>query len=229
MNSRSLFTGVCAVVCLGTITGVMVQGSQITGLRAEQHRLATQLETAYDASDTAPAESARQAASRAGYSPSPELLQLRSQINRLTTRKRELGGATNENERLRAQLAARATNAIKLPPGYLRRTEARMVGYNTPEATIETFLWAIQNRDFANVLRTLTPDSAQRLQAQTEQGSRSVEDFFHQWMLPGLHILERQQQKDGSIRLNVEVIPGSHESDTIRFRQVTGQWKMDQF
>jgi len=229
MIVRSVLIGVCTLACIGAVTGVVLQGSKLGDLRVEQRRLLTRLETAYDVSGTAPAETASQFAQRAGYSPSPELLQLRDQVTRLSARKRELAGVADENERLRAQLAARATNAVQLPPGYLRRTEARMVGYNTPEATIETFLWAVQKRDFQNVLRSLTPEAAQRLQTPIQQGSRSVEDLFREMILPGLHILERQQQEDGSIVLKVEVVPGSPESETLRLRQIAGQWKLDMF
>ena len=52
-----------------------------------------------------------------------------------------------------------AAGGIQLPPGYIRKSEARMVGYSTPDDTLQSFLWAIQNRDLTNVLQALAPDS----------------------------------------------------------------------
>ena len=229
MKSRSIAIAISVLVCLGTVAGSVVQGRRVNNLRAEQKRLLAQLDAAYGPSSLSPAESTTHFSHEDAYAPSTELLQLRDQVTRLTTRLRELASVTNENERLRAQVAARATNSVRLPPDYLRRSEARMVGYSTPEATIETFLWAIQHRDFENVLRTFTPESAQRLRTQIHQGSRSVEDFFRDASLPGLHIVEQEKQEDGSIRLKVQVVPGGPESDNIRLRQIAGQWKLDTY
>ena len=227
MNTRSVAIVVSLLVCLGTGAGSVLQERRINSLRTEQQLLLTQLDAAYGPSSLSAVENTTQQSQQNTYSPSAELLQLRDQVTRLTARKRELAGVADENERLRAQLAARATNAAQLPPDYLRRAQARMAGYNTPEATMETFLWAIQNRDFPNVLRSLTPESAQQLQTQIQQGGRLVEDFFHDSMLPGLRIVQQQKQEDGSIRLKVEIIPGSPVNDTIHLRQIAGQWKLE--
>jgi len=84
------------------------------------------------------------------------LLRLRNEVSRLTGRKRELTGALTENESLRAQLARRATNSpagTGLPAGYIRKNQAKMAGYNTPEDTIQSLLWALNNRDFPNLLQ----------------------------------------------------------------------------
>jgi hypothetical protein len=46
---------------------------------------------------------------------SPELLKLRNQVSQLTRQRDELAGAGRENERLKAQVASRATKAPLLP------------------------------------------------------------------------------------------------------------------
>ena len=47
---------------------------------------------------------------------------------------------------------------FQLPPGYVRKRDARLVGFNTPEDTLQSLLWAIQNHDLAKVLEAFTPD-----------------------------------------------------------------------
>ena len=100
------------------------------------------------------------------------MLRLRNEVHQLTGRQRELAGERDENERLHAQVAARATNAPAadgLPPGYILRSKAQFLGYSTPEDTIQSVLWAMQNRDFTNLLQAMTPESAKKLQAQVQR------------------------------------------------------------
>ena len=47
-----------------------------------------------------------------------------------------------------------------LPPGYVRKRQARLVGYNTPEDTIQSFLWAVQNHDAVRQILKVEPADA---------------------------------------------------------------------
>src|SRR5204862_1759085 len=93
---------------------------------------------------------------------SSDLLQLRDRVHRLTQRRDELASIGLENQRLSEQLAIRATNG---PPetGYVRKSQAKFAGYATPENTLQTFLWAIHNRNYATYLDTLVPELVQQL------------------------------------------------------------------
>jgi hypothetical protein len=226
MKARCVLVSICTVVCLATIAGVVVQGRQVGDLRSERRQLLEELEKPATASK--PVDHSLFTVQPAQNSPSAELLQLRDQVSRLTRRKQEFSAVKNENNRMREQLAARATNAIKLPPNYVRRINARMAGYNTPEATAETFLWAINNRDFVNLLRTMTPESAEGLEEAVARGSRNVEDVFGNAMLPGFLISGRTNYDEHRIGLKVEVLPGGP-TDEMRFRQINGQWKLEGF
>jgi hypothetical protein len=232
MKPRVLFSGALAVVCLATLWGVWGQRRQLTDLRAEQRQLLAKLATSADRA-AAPVAAETGATGRetppAASAVSLELLGLRSEVTRLTARRRELANARTENERLRAQVASQGTNssaASRLPLGYVRKTEARMAGYNTPEDTIQSFLWAVQNHDFTNLLQALTTERAQQLQATVHNSGRSTEDFFQDARaLVGMGILKREQQADGSIETEVEVIPGFPPMKML-FRRIDGQWKM---
>ena len=148
MKGRALFSGFLVVVCLATLWGVWDQRSQLAGLRAEQQQAMAHLAARADGTApaaTADAGGAVSAARPAAPAATPELLRLRSEVTRLTERRRELQGVRAENERLRAQLASRTHNGLRgsqSPPGYIRKSEARMVGLNTPEDTLQTLLWA---------------------------------------------------------------------------------------
>jgi hypothetical protein len=84
----------------------------------------------------------------------------------------------------------------------------------------------VRNHDFTNVLQALTPERAQQLLATVQKSERSTEDLFRDaGALVGMGILKREQQADGSIAMEVEVIPGIPPMKML-LRQIDGQWKM---
>jgi hypothetical protein len=233
MNRRVLFGGFMTAVCLATLWGAFSQRSQLASLRGEQQQLLAQVKARADGSASASAveTGASQGTPRPTLVVTPELLRLRSEVTRLDERRRELAGERVENERLRAQVAARGTSGpagTGFPTGYVRRSEARMVGYNTPDDTLQSVLWAIQNRDLANLLQALTPELAQNLRARAGESRQSIEDFFFNQDagFVGLRIVSREQNaSDGSIAVEVEIAPGVP-GPRMTFRQINGQWKI---
>jgi hypothetical protein len=232
MNRRLLFGGFLVVVCLATLWGVWAQRNQIAGLRAEQQQLLAQLAATADRAaspGTAEPTGAPPVALQPALVATPELLRLRNEVTRLTERRRELAAARADNERLHAQLARWGTNGpagFRLPPGYVRKSEARFLGYGSPEDTIQSLLWSIQNRDITNLVQAFASPRADQLLAETAQSKRSAEDYFGDTgALPGIAILSRKQLPDGSVELEVEMVPGLAPAP-IRLRQFGGQWKI---
>jgi len=228
MNRRVLLSGFLMVACLATLWGVWSQQTQLAGLRAEHQKLLAQRAAAAD--DSANAAGAVPATPLPNLVATPELLRLRNEVTLLTARRRELAGVRAENEQLRAQLASRGANGpagIQLPPGYVRKSEARMVGYSTPDDTLQSLLWAVQNHDLTNVLQAFAPDRAEKLRAQAGGSRESIEDFFTQAAgFVGMRIARREQEaSDGSIAVEVEVVPGES-GPRITFRRIDGQWKI---
>jgi hypothetical protein len=161
----------------------------------------------------------------------PELLRLRGEVTRLAGRRRELAGLAGENERLRAQLASRGTNGaagFRLPQGYVRRSEARMAGYNTPDDTLQSLLWAIQNHDLTNMLQAFSPERIEHLRGEIAKSNRSPEDFFRDAeALVGMGIVRREQDAAGdSMVVEVEMIPGLPRQQ-FSLRRINGEWKID--
>jgi hypothetical protein len=160
----------------------------------------------------------------------PELLRLRNEVTRLTERRRELASERAENERLRAQVASQGTNGpggFQLPPSYVRKSEARMMGYITPDDTLQTLLWAARNHDWTNVLQAFTPEAAKELRVRAGESQQSIEAFFRDEVaLPGMAVISRKQDtNDGLTYLEVEVMPGMEHAE-ISLKQINGQWKI---
>jgi len=215
MKGLTLVVVLLIAAGVALLAGVLVQERQLTALRGEQQRLIGQL-----SGNSEPSAAAIELTVRPSNREAPfELLQLRNELNRLNRRKAELAAMRVENERLKQQLAASRTNRGGLPPGYLRKSEARMVGYQTPEAALQTFLWAMQNRNLTNFLETLTPESvalAHRAPEQIFEGSEA---------LIGLGVLERERLPDGSMRLRLQIMPDLPPANVL-FRLIGNEWKM---
>ncbi len=132
-----------------------------------------------------------------------------------------------EHDRLVLELAARGTNASGLPRNFIRKSEARLVGYNSPEATLQSFLYAIRNRDLTNFFQAFTPEGVSRLKSQGLESPDRLEKLFDESQdLIGLSILDREQRQQDLIAANVQILPGLPPTQ-ILFRLVNSQWKMD--
>lgn len=161
--------------------------------------------------------------------PSLELLTLRGQVGQLERQKRELAGASVEQHRLLAQLTNRATTevtSVRLSPGYIRRSQARNIGQATPEAALETFMWAIEHRDLSTLMQCIDPKHRQDIEDSLKQAD-SDHGFFKgvEGLVGGL-IMARKPQANGSVVLQLRVDPHGDDAENIQFRLVDGQWRL---
>jgi hypothetical protein len=228
MMNQHIITALLSLICLGTICGVLAQRRQLTALRAEQQLIVSELATpAQDNSASAPEDSGATTPAHAPSNVSPELLRLRSEVNRLTARVRTLAGVTNEHSLLLAQMASSRTNngtGVVLPRGYIRKAQAKLAGYNSPEDTLHSFLWALQNHDLTTLLQTLMPAMAQSMGI-ASQGETAERVFKDMAQLPGMAVLNRRTLPDGVVELEVQIAPGGP-TEWLTFQLIEGQWKL---
>jgi len=218
MKPRPFLFGLSLAACVAMLSAVALQRRQVLNLRAEQQQKL--------ADATAPAEALPPPQVASSPSVSREVLQLRNQVGQLRRRRDELLPVRAEHDRLVLELAARATNASGLPRNFIRKSEARLVGYNSPEATLQSFLYAIRNRDLTNFFQAFTPEGVSRLKSQGLESPDRLEKLFDDSQdLIGLSILDQKRQQD-LISANVQILHGVPPTP-ILFRLVNSQWKMD--
>jgi len=227
MTIRNIIVGVVALLCLTAVWAAIAQHQQILTLRAEQQRLIAASE--HPAQFTSLASQTLESSANPSQSAavSSELLRLRGEVGVLTRRRRELEGIDKENERLRLQLASTpSSNAPgpRLSPGYIRKNQAQMAGYNSPEDTLQTFLWAMANHNYQAILDALSPQAAQQFAANMPVAQSS--NLFHEvdTAIPGLGVVGRKDLPDGGVELTVEMAPGI--AQPMRFERLNGQWKI---
>lgn len=226
--NRALLIGFAGVVCLAALSAAIIQGRQLADLRTDQRRLVAQFAEP-EASGLLASPQGQGSGGPATAPVSSQLLRLRGEVTRLAALQGELAPARSENERLRLELAAVGTNRIPgraLPPGYVRRTDATMAGYNTPEDTLQSLLWALHHKDSLRVLQAFAPKAIERFQqAQDGQPPRSTEDFL-QYMdaFMGMAVVEKRQSPNGSVDVRV-FAPGLPETSFI-MEPIDGEWKV---
>jgi hypothetical protein len=223
MKTRTLITLASLTVSGFSVAGVAWHSRQLDSLRNEGHRLQLHLDNLTQETS----QSALASTPSAVSPPSEELLRLRNQVSQLTRRERELAGVQDENERLRTQVVAARTNtAPALPASFIRKSQARNLGYGTPEATTETFLWAVRNGDVETFLGCFAPVEATQIRHEIERAGSAANFFEKAGGLPGINLVEPTNRGNDLIEYRAELMPGSG-NEAILFRRINGEWKME--
>ena len=104
------------------------------------------------------------------------------------------------------------------------------MGFATPEATLETFLWAVRNRDLTNLVAGYAPEAGEKFLQQFERSGKSTEKFFDgSEALPGMNIVEKNVINDDTVELIIEMVPGAGaEKQPATLRRINGEWKLEE-
>ena len=230
MKARTFVTGVSIALCLVALWTINVQGRRRAELQTEEADLLANLAKLLEP-QSSPREQPDTQTAPLDSSSTSDLLRLRSEVTRLTEQRRSLATVQTEHDRLQAQLAARATsgtNRMELPPGYISKTQARMVGFNSPENTIQSMLWALQNHDFSTFIQAFTPEAAEKLMSSLPQSEQAV--FHEAEKVLALGVVEQHANNDGMIEAKLQMVPANpaqvEPAETMRFQQIDGQWKI---
>jgi hypothetical protein len=176
---------------------------------------------------------------------SPELLKLRAQVSQLMHRRDELAPLAVENEQIKAQLAGRATNSSP-GAGWVRKSQAKFAGYDSPQNTLQTFLWALHHKNYPTLLHTMAPEFVEALQrAEGTPGFSPGKIFEGSEAIIGLGILNLvkvdpdgspegiptnsgdDKTLDGASALQAQVqIAPDVPMQIIIFRRIAGEWKI---
>lgn len=223
MNTRVL-TVLAGVAACGLLLKSGLKQREMNQLRVEQQKLILEIES----TRMAPIGGTAEEQTSLQHVPAPaELLRLRGEVSQLMERQKALAYVRSENEALRAKLNRRATNSASVPFDYIRKRDAQWVGMNTPENTLQSFLWAIHNRKPDAILQLLAPTEAS-LQF-SNHFSLNHDEFFDSAAIPGARATSKQTLSDGSVLFKIEFVPGESNfpGSDIRFQNYNGEWKMD--
>ena len=173
-----------------------------------------------------------------------ELLKLRAEVTQLRTQTNQIGVLTEANQKLRdslkdARTAQGQPNASKkklnpedaLPQDIHPKGDSwAFRGYATPDATIESTLWAMMNGDKATILGAFAPDMLPDIQKQMEKADFAAE--MKDMNMAEFRVLDRQQLSPDEMVLTIYTsrqdangsVNGNSENTV--FDRIDGQWKV---
>ncbi|MDB6124270.1 MAG: hypothetical protein JWQ71_3263 [Pedosphaera sp.] len=171
-----------------------------------------------------------------------EVKQLRAQaqeLPRLRNEVRQLRANTNELARLRVenqQLNAKGRNAT---PGSTGGTEGAnrgvllakenwvFAGYASPDAALQSAVWAMNQGDMKTFLASLTPEAKSHMEKEWEtktEAEISAKGREEMNKTTGYRILERKAVSESEMALSV-FIEGENRTERISMKKIGNEWK----
>lgn len=127
-----------------------------------------------------------------------ELADLRQQVEALRHRTNDIAGLETEIQRLKTVLstAASSVDGGGTPPevpatDIYPRDSWMFVGYDTPENTIQSIIWAVSEGDENTYAAGVTPELGNELQSEFEDGSFASDGPLEMGDVTGYRIVDR--------------------------------------
>jgi hypothetical protein len=161
-----------------------------------------------------------------------DLPKLRNEVRKLREEKREFERLQAENERLAA--ATRAAPKTSAPPlteaeGFVLKQTWSKAGFATPEATVQTFFWAIANKDITALAECVTGDARKSMEEELQRsaagGKAFEENFGPLAKMQGFRIAEKKQLSENKVEVSIQAAAGGR-AMPMRLQLVDGEWKL---
>jgi hypothetical protein len=226
-----------ALLAMALAAGIVVQSMRVSKLKAQNEALRKQVAELQAQADQLSSQASRPAAPVTTDEDRSELLRLRNQaaqlkqvtneLQRLRTQVQQLQAA---NQQIRATPAAAApapdTNAAAAT-GPVPRESWAFAGYATPEATLQSAVFAMSQGDYQTFLASMSPEEAARMQKSfegktpeqiAEEGRRETAKAS------SFQILGKQELAPDRVMLNVYVA-GEDRPQRIMMQKIGEEWK----
>jgi len=231
---------VLAGLLLASLAVLWAQRSRLAALGQESERLRAELAEAQrliGVNQTAQNGQQHEELERL-RSEAQEIHKLRNEVSQLRAGAKETERLRTENLQLRAanrppQAAPRIGEAV--PPaaasqaGYHPKESWTFAGYTTPEAALQSLVWAMREGDTKTLLASLAPEELAR-QAKKWEGKSEAEigaDAKHDTdKINSIRILESKTLTDDEVVLHVYVAGGDDTVQKISMKRFGGEWKL---
>lgn len=162
-----------------------------------------------------------------------ELPKLRNEVRRLRDEKREFETLQAENERLAAALKGAPKMVaphMSEAQGFVLREKWAHAGFATPEATIQTFFWAIAQRDVKTWAECMSGSNREKIEQQLRESGDGMRkqferEFAELAQIQGFRIAERKQIAEDKVELGLQAAAGGRLMP-MPLRRLNGEWKL---
>ena len=158
-----------------------------------------------------------------------ELLRLRGQVGVLRAQCKELEDVRSENRAAHAVLQNKGTNNVATAD-YWPRDSWSFSGYGSPDAALQTSLWAANNGDLKAMLASTTGDLHKIMEADLagkspeEASIKAMDEVIN---FKSIRVLNRETQTDDTAVLTV-AIEDKTQTETVKMlmKKVGNEWKI---
>ena len=158
-----------------------------------------------------------------------ELLRLRGQVGVLREQCKDLESVRSANRAAHAMLESKATNSVATAD-YWPRDSWSFSGYGSPDAALQTSLWAANNGDLKAMLASTTGDLRKMVEADLtgkspeEASIKAMDEVIN---FRSVRVLNRETQADDTAVLTV-AIEDKAETETVKMllKKVGNEWKI---
>jgi hypothetical protein len=167
-----------------------------------------------------------------------EVHKLRNEVSQLRVGVKAVEQLRTENQQLRQanqQLQGGPKNGVVTPAaatsqeGYYAKENWAFTGYATPEAALQSVIWAMREGDTKTFLAGLAPEEMERVQK--EWGSKSEAQISADAKrgtdkINSIRILESKALSDDEVVLNVYAAGGEDKVRKISMKRVGVEWRL---
>ena len=162
-----------------------------------------------------------------------ELLKLRNEVRQLREQTLEAEKLRQQNAQLDSQLKSMA-NGKPAPfsemQGYVAKETWSNAGFATPEAALQTFLWAVRDGQFQQIAQCMSPES--RPSFEKEFGSMTGQErqaalqsgLGQLVQMGGYRIAGKEQAAEDKVLLEIQAVAGGIVAKVV-LRRFGDEWK----
>ncbi len=164
-----------------------------------------------------------------------EVHKLRNEVSQLRADAKATAQLRVENDRLRAGRAPQTAPTTAAPPataaqdGYYAKERWAFTGYATPEAALQSVVWALREGDSRTLLASVTPEEMERMQKEWgDKSEAEVSADAKRGMdkISGIRILESKTLSDEEVVLSVFASGGEDRVQRISMKRYGTEWRM---
>ena len=223
-----------ALLLAAAVGGVVLQGNALRRVRSENETLLSQRQEIQQLGnqnaslDLLRTENQEREALRRQVA---ELHKLRNQVRQLREQTKGLPKEQLENQRLRAAAVSQknAHAAASEAPRPMTLDQVSYFGRDTPEAALQSFLWAVRQGNVEVLRKCLTPEKQHELETQSvEQIRAKMKEMTNRFAQ--FRIAAKKQVSGDEVQLGLEFyIEGKKQPDegAIPFKRSAYEWKLD--
>ncbi|TMQ01516.1 MAG: DUF4878 domain-containing protein [Verrucomicrobia bacterium] len=205
---------------------LVTERGRVAALRTENERLRAELAAAQRSIDSIKAQQNR------------ELEQLRtevSEVHKLRNEVTQLRAGAKTTEQLRAENPAAPKAGGTTPPatvpqeGYYAKENWTFSGYATPEAALQSVVWAMREGDTKTILGAVTPEEMARMQSEwagKSEAEISADAKRGTEKINSIRILDSRAISEDEVVLNVYAAGGEDKIQKISMKRLGGEWRM---